>query len=205
MNGLYKIHKEDIKRAALTLADAFQKDPIWKRLFKEGISLEQQGVLYESPVRYCYHYGEVYATSKQMEGIFAWLPGHLSDMNLWRLIRSGSILPGIRSINSCTTMYWKQPQILKPIETDRKHHMKDRQYIYLMIIGVATEFQGKGFGKQMIQTLIEKSNTEQIPLYLETETDKNVKIYERFGFKLIQKITLPIIHLPMWEMIREPD
>jgi hypothetical protein len=29
-------------------------------------------------------------------------------------------------------------------------------------------------------------------------------MYEHFGFKLLKKITLPIVGLPMWEMVKEP-
>ena len=56
----------------------------------------------------------------------------------------------------------------------------------------------------MIQTLIKKSQQTGVPLYLETETEDNVKLYERFGFKLVKQILLDKIDLPMWEMLREP-
>lgn len=39
-------------------------------------------------------------------------------------------------------------------------------------------------------------------LYLETETGRNVAMYERFGFEVIRRITLPVVDLPMWEMVR---
>ena len=39
---------------------------------------------------------------------------------------------------------------------------------------------------------------------LETETERNVRMYERFGFQVAQQIALPIVALPMWEMIRAP-
>jgi hypothetical protein len=31
-----------------------------------------------------------------------------------------------------------------------------------------------------------------------------VKMYEHFGFRLLKRITLPIVDLPMWEMVRGP-
>ena len=42
-----------------------------------------------------------------------------------------------------------------------------------------------------------------LPLYLETETEKNVSIYERFEFGTLKKVTLPVIDQPMWLMVRE--
>jgi ribosomal protein S18 acetylase RimI-like enzyme len=82
--------------------------------------------------------------------------------------------------------------------------MKGRTYLYLMVLGVATEFQGQGFGGKLLRALIEKSEQAGVPIYVETETERNVKMYERFGFRVLKQITLPIINLPQWEMVREP-
>jgi hypothetical protein len=40
---------------------------------------------------------------------------------------------------------------------------------------------------------------------LKTETESNVRLYERFGFRTVKTIALPELNLPMWEMVREPD
>ena len=84
------------------------------------------------------------------------------------------------------------------------YHMAGHNFLYLFIVGVATEFQGKGFGRKLIGAAIEKSEREGLQLYLETETEENVKMYEHFEFCLLKKITLPIVDLPMWEMVRKP-
>jgi ribosomal protein S18 acetylase RimI-like enzyme len=74
-----------------------------------------------------------------------------------------------------------------------------------LIIGVASEFQGQGFGGKLLRALIEESEQVGVSIYLETETEKNVRMYERLGFSLLNQITLPVLDLPMWEMVREPD
>ena len=83
--------------------------------------------------------------------------------------------------------------------------MNGKPYIYLQIIGVASKFQGQGFGGKLIRALIERSEQHGKYIYLETETEDNVKLYERFGFKVIKKVSLVGINLPMWEMVREPE
>jgi ribosomal protein S18 acetylase RimI-like enzyme len=91
-----------------------------------------------------------------------------------------------------------------PIERDRREHMRGRAFIYLQIIGVAPRHQGKGFGGRLLRAIIAESEQEGRPLYLETETEENVRLYERFGFRVIRKLILPGLELPMWEMAREP-
>jgi ribosomal protein S18 acetylase RimI-like enzyme len=83
--------------------------------------------------------------------------------------------------------------------------MEGKDFLYLQFIGVAHEFQGKGFGGRLLKALIEKSEEAALPVYLETETEENVELYRRFGFSLAKQITLPIVNLPMWEMVREPE
>ena len=75
-------------------------------------------------------------------------------------------------------------------------------YGYLQVIGVAPVFQGQGFAGKLLRALIERCEQTGVSIYLETETEANVSMYEHFGFTVIKKIKLPIIDLPMWEMTR---
>ena len=82
--------------------------------------------------------------------------------------------------------------------------MKGRAYIYLMIIGVASELQGQGLGGKLLGGLMEESEQVGGVIYLETATERNVRMYERLGFRLLSQVTLPVVNLPHWEMVREP-
>lgn len=200
LKTLYKVQKKDAIKACAVLADAFQHDPLWRKIFDGGSKFKQKfRIFFETPIRYCLKYGEVYSTSENLEGIAAWVPGNLSEVTMWRIIRSGAFISGMKMAR----LGGKMKSTFKQIDNDRKENMKGREFIYLQVIGVALKFQGQGFGGKLIRALIEKSEQDGIPLYLETETEDNVKMYEKFGFKLIKKVTLPDINLPMWEMVRE--
>jgi ribosomal protein S18 acetylase RimI-like enzyme len=200
LEDLYKLQREDIHKAGVVLTDAFQNDPVCKRLL-EGARIEQKHGFFESPVRYGLRYGQVYATSKNLEGIAAWVPGNKADMTMWRGIRSGSIISGMK-LGMKAIM--KMKPIFEPLEADRRAHMKGRVYIYLMIIGVASESQGQGLGGKLLRAIIQESEYSERPLYVETSKEQNIDMYERFGFKVLNKMTHPIIDLPQWEMVREP-
>ena len=205
LDTLFKVQKKDIPQAGIVLADAFQHDDVWRMFFKDEATIDQRGTLFESPIKYCYKYGEVYATSEHLEGISGWTSGDHADMTIWRLIRSGAIISGMKALRACTGLALKQSEIFKPLEEDRKANMKRRTYIYLVIIGVATKFQGKGYGKKLIESLIGESEQAGIPIYTETQTKENVRFYESLGFRSIRQINLPIINVPQWELIRDPE
>jgi ribosomal protein S18 acetylase RimI-like enzyme len=203
MDGLYKLQKKDIPRVGPILTDAFQNDPLWNKLFEGVPKIEQKySAFFETPVRFCMKFGEAYATSENLEGIAAWVPGDQGDMTFWRMIRSGALKSAMKI---GANLGRKMKQIMKSLPEDRKEHMGEAPYFYFLIIGVSSQFQGRGFGGTLIRALIEKSEGMGIPLYLETETEENVTMYERFGFSVVKEITLPVVNLPMWEMVRKPN
>jgi len=199
---LYKVQKGDIMRAGKVLADAFQRDPLWNKIYEGEPDIGKRfRAFFEVPVRYCLKYGEVYAPSENLEGVIGWVPGKYADMTMWRTIRSGAMGAAMRiGLNAAK----KMGPVFKPLAEDRREHMAGCIYLYPLVVGVATELQGKGFGRKLIGAAIEKSEREGLQIYLDTSTEENMKMYEHFGFRLLKKITLPIVDLPMWEMVRKP-
>ena len=200
---LYQVRKGDIMQAGKVLADAFQHDPLWNKIYEGESDIEKRfRAHFEVPVRYCLKYGEVYAPSEDLEGVVAWVPGEYADMTAWRIIRSGAIGAAMRMGSNAAK---KMGSVFKQVAEDRHEHMVRSTYLHLFVVGVATKLQGKGFGRKLIGAAIEKSEREGLQLYLETETEENVKMYERFGFRLLKMIILPMVDLPMWEMVRKPN
>ncbi len=130
LDNLYRLQKKDTHRAAVMLADAFQHDPVWNAVFGDA-TLAQRAYAFETPVRYCLKYGEVYAPSEALEGVAAWAPGALASMTFWRILRSGALWPGMKI---GARIARKMQPIFRPIETDRKEHLSTllRQRISLL-------------------------------------------------------------------------
>ncbi len=199
--GLYRLETGDIPQAVEVLFNAFQDDPVFNAIF-EGANPNQRKAFYETPLRYCMKYGEVWAPSMEFEGIAGWARGEHAEMSLWRMLVSGAIWSGMKMGQEYSQMMAK---VFKPVEEDRKKHMGDHPFLYLFIIGVASEHQGQGFGRVLLDGLIGIAEDGLLPVYLETETEANVRLYEKFGFEVIDKVDLPVIGLPMWEMVRKPS
>ena len=78
---LYRVQKKDVRRVGEVLADAFQHDTLWHRIYEGESNIENRlHAHFEVPVRYCLKYGEVYATSADLEGVVVWVPGKYADM-----------------------------------------------------------------------------------------------------------------------------
>ncbi|GAG45961.1 unnamed protein product, partial [marine sediment metagenome] len=120
IENLYKLQKKDIPKVGAVLADAFQHDPVWKKVFEGESKIDQKFcAFFETPIRYCLKYGEVYTISENLEGIAAWVLGDLADMTIWRLIRSGAIRSGMKM---GAKLAKKMQPVFKQLQKDRKEN-----------------------------------------------------------------------------------
>ncbi len=159
---------------------------------------DKRCVISELMIRYSFRYGNVVSTSENLEGVMAITP-HDKPMTFLRIIRSGAFLISMKLASLRKMM----GAVEKAMEEEKKNLNID-PYIYLFTIGVSREFQGKGFGGKLLRAVIEKADTERKPMYLETQNEKNVSLYEKYGFYVTKKIDLPEpLNLPMWLMVRD--
>ena len=67
----------------------------------------------------------------------------------------------------------------------KKHHCKDH-HIHPIIMGVKKEYQGLGYGVRLIVELVKHYKDNELPVIIETTTLENIKLYNRFGFKIFK-------------------
>ena len=92
----------------------------------------------------------------------------------------------------------KQEKLLKQI-------MPDQDFCHLWFIGVSNEYQGKGIGSEMIDFLKKICSEKNLPIYLETSNQRNLKFYEKNGFKLYHKSQLPMDNFELYFYCWNPD
>ena len=91
-SNLIRLTKAKVKPAGKMLTRAFQDDPAFGYIapdaFKRRDKLPR---MFECFIRYGALYGEVYATSPNLEGVVIWLPSEKAERTLWRMIRIGAL------------------------------------------------------------------------------------------------------------------
>jgi hypothetical protein len=194
-DDLYRVNNKDLSKTVNVLNDAFAEESMWKDVFNdEG----KNRALTEVMVRFCLKYGNVMATSENIEGVMALAP-YDKPMTVWRIIRSGAFLLSLKISNEAKMM-----EILTSSVEEAKKSLALPPYIHLLIMGVSKQYQGKGYGGQLLTALLEKAEAEKKPVYLETQKEANVSLYEKYGFSVRGKVILPEpLNLPMWLMFRD--
>lgn len=180
-NNLIHLNKAQIKPAAEMLARAFQDDPLYTYFFPNLIERKNKlHVFLEGSLRYGIVYGEVYATSSNLEGVAFWLPFE-KDFTIWRMIRSGFLSLLLGSGKKVISRMMSFSDYASPIH---KNHTPFRHW-YLTYIGVKSMFQGRGYASALIKPMLTRIDQEYLSCFLETQNEKNVHIYQHFGFKVV--------------------
>lgn len=78
-----------------------------------------------------------------------------------------------------------------------------QQHWYLAFLGVAPNYQGQGVGSALLQPILKQADSEGLPCYLKTFTEKNTYFYRKHGFETIKTVDLPSINVRLWTMKRE--
>ena len=61
------------------------------------------------------------------------------------------------------------------------------QHWHLGPVGVLPSHQGRGIGTKLLSRFCKEVDTCQAPAYLETDSDRNVRFYEHFGFQVVEE------------------
>ncbi len=203
---MLKISDELFRNAGQVVANAFHKDPLWESFLPEP---ERRKIiapqLSEIVLKVANKIGSVQITSEALEGVAMWFPKKTANFNMLDMIKAGQFLNMLRLSFKYKKEINSMQKYTSILTKDRKILMKDKDYLYLAMICVAPEHQGKGFGGRLLNHLFAESKELNLPIYLETETTDNVSLYEHYGFKTIDETNLFDGKVHIWQMLREPQ
>lgn len=190
--------------ASHVLAEAFLHYPLMKYAF-EGRS-EQERVaslhkLYTACVSGADMYGGV-LTTPDSQGAVIWLPGKNFTLGLPREIRSGmAIIPFQIGVKATLRLMNHDGVSEGWVKKNAGPHMG-----YIWCIGVLAQARGKGYSRILIDESISRMRQQGLTeCWLKTEDPKNVTIYQKLGFTLMNEMVVKSSGIPSWAMRRMID
>ena len=202
LNEMFRLTEDQVKPASKILSEAFYDNPISVYLIPDGSERKAKlKYIYEYAIRYDILYGEVFATSSNLEGIAGWRPSENAYTTVKRQIMSG----GPKVISKLGMDFYNKSKHLQEF-TDLIHKKNTPfKHWYLDQIGVDPKFQGKGYAGILLKAVFARSDQEGLPIYLETHKEINVAIYQHYGFKLLEEITISDTDIRLRAMLKEPS
>ena len=143
--------------------------------------------------------GEVYATP-DFTGVAAWLRPGTPMPSFIQQARSGMLrLPlgfGLRGFL----------RLLAYDEVGRRlhHQYASEPHWFLALIGVDVGHQGQGLGSALMRPMLARADAEGKACWLDTHQENNVRLYQRHGFEIAERVDLPGRPVPVYGMLRRP-
>lgn len=188
-DGLTRLNEADTELAAAQLSQAFQNYPVFIYVYPDDNERKDKlPHFFKSMVHKGLQQGEVYATSAAMEGVAVWLPPGI-----------GGGLSGAFEVDR--EAYERFSYYGQCVYAVREEHAP-AQHWFLELIGVVPEYQGKGFAGRLLGPMLDRMDREHLPCYLDTEIEKNVALYEHYGFRVLDDTIVPKTTVRSWGMLR---
>jgi GNAT superfamily N-acetyltransferase len=200
LNGLVYVTRKNIKPAAFTLAKAFQEYPLVAFIIPDAKNrIKIQAKVFEDAIRDGIKHGRVYATSDKLEGVAIWfLSGGPNSFPKQR-----------RTLGEWFASVFTDKERMKRLQafsvyTDEiRLRLAPGRHWYLQILGVDPQYQGKGFSSRLVKPTLALADREGLPCFLDTQLEKNVSLYQHFGFKVVEEGTIPGSNVKSWAMLRD--
>jgi GNAT superfamily N-acetyltransferase len=185
----------DADQLSQTLARAFFDDPLICFLLGERTAMMPR--LFRALFRLALPYGACDVTAGY-EAAALWRPPGRWHTPFYRYVINGPELqfPRIFGLGGIV----RAVSALNYIE---KQHPKEPHY-YLQVIGTDPQQQAKGFGGVVMRRQLTIADRTGMPAYLESSKERNIPVYQSFGFQVTGEIKLPEgpTLYPMWRPAR---
>ncbi len=180
-------------------ARAFQDDPLLAYLIPDSAKRRYLSPrMYRCALRYGFHYGQVLATSANLEGVTIWLPPEAAHGSLLMMLRAGLL----------SLSFMIGPQFVVRFLSFYQHLDRLRQeytplpHWYLQLLGVDPAHQGRGHATALLTPMLAQLDHERWSCCLDTMNGDNVAFYEHFGFRVVARSLLPNTKIGLWLMAR---
>ena len=201
MENLAALTKAQIKQVSQMLGRAFWDDPIMAYVFPgEQERKTKIAYAFEFLIRYVFRYGEAYITSQNIEGATLWLYSENVNMSFGRAIRAGAVSVGLKLGSKAGDRFRHFGEYI----SSKHKRLASFRHLYLQTLGVDPQCQGQGYAGKLLKPVLARMDRESLPCYLETQEEKNVPLYEHFGFRVIEEFTIHDTTFRNWAMLRGP-
>ena len=200
--------RDTIDAVARVMAESFMEDPM-NRAVLEG--LEKAGELMDVHSRIHTRHAIRTGMLQLLDGNpGAFLIGLDSKderrLDDWRLILQIYLVSlrvlGFRDIRQLLSNSRKTGTVLS--FSWQKEFIKGRYY-RIKIVAVDKSMRGQGAFRRLVTPIVKFSDSEKVPLILETHNAENLGLYRKFGFELVKTITSPATEIQQYCMIRWPE
>lgn len=193
--------EHETERVASVLTDAFIDEMGLNYWLRQGRAKERaRRLFFEAVVRDVVHPQRALWLAENGQdtlGAALWLaPGqHAFELGFWKQLTLAPLLWTVAGASGAMRGLALSEQIsaLHPREP----------HAHLVFLGVAPAAQGRGIGSAILKQTLAPLDAMGAPALLEATTERNVALYQRHGFEVMENLHAPDLHVRiMWRAPR---
>ena len=198
ISELYKVTKNDISHLAEKTAVAFKDDPLFNYILEKKSELKYIETVIKFFIKYNVLYGRAYTSSIDLEGIILFSRYEDYDFSIFKSLRAGCL-----SLIKLGAEAGKRFRAYEEFAEEKHEEIISGPHVYIQMLAVNPDYQGKGYGGRLLSSLLEKSTREGYPCYLETHLAENVTFYKRYGFEVAASLPVPGTEITHYCMVKK--
>lgn len=195
-----KAARAELPQLADLLTEAFLDDPVLQWTLREGRAFPHALRRYFefALAEQCVPSDLMFVSGDDMRATAIWLPptdlGVLATppREMLRLIPKFLPILGISRLHRAMSL---------AMATDAQHPHEPHWYLYFL--GVPPASQGRGLGSAMMDATLPMVDAQHLPAYLDNSNERNIRLYERYGFRTISEYRCRDDAPPIWGMWRD--
>ena len=174
---------DDVDAAALVFARGFHDDPLWAWAFPdEKRRLAQQQAFWGFCVTEAIRYPWTFLAAGESTTT-CWIPPDGTELSPGGAEQFEPLLRDLVG-NGATP-------VLELFETLDANHPHDEPHFYLSLFATEPAARGNAYGQALLRHNLALIDQEGASAYLESSNPRNIAMYERHGFRVIQHVTGP--------------
>lgn len=191
----------DLPRASRLLAEAYMDDPLMCHLLPDRARRSRSAVpVFGLLLGVGSEAGVVHASSERLECVAAWIRPGQGGMGFGRILRHGGLALGATVGVPASLRLLRFSGFAEQLQErclPQPHH-------YLSLIGTDPAHRGEGHAGFLLASMTREMDEAAAPCFLETNNPENVPLYEKHGFRVAERTTVPRAEVEHFAMVRMP-
>lgn len=187
----------DHPRVAEALAAAFADDPAWSWLMPFADRQQRQRLFFETELRLLVPDRREVWTTEDDSAAALWAPPGRWSVPIGTVLREAA--PMLRVFGR------RLPVALRYLLRVEHLHPRRPPHWYLEVLGTEPARQGRGLGSSLLRPILTLCDRDGLGAYLESSSERNRVLYERHGFRVVERFNMPGGGPEIRRMWRDPQ
>lgn len=200
VDNVIECSEEHKHRFINVFSQAFFDNPLFIALCKSPEHRRKKLKAFsDETFRYGLKFGKIYASSENLEGMMICIPPE----NVYRTFAKEIKVITFKIFCQIIWFYLKSFSKVDSCLDSAHRRYAPFNHWCLMALAVEPRFQGQGHGSTLVQFITKKARESNLPIYLDTQNERNLSFYKKMGFKILEEELIPKLEVKTWYFLKE--